>query len=212
MRAAQTDSNLVQRYPGFHSWKSVSPVHYPRRWQRAVLVQAALDPTITAIAPLPVAIDELHAYSVDFGFVVTISQTDFALLVTETRLVPDIAGLELPGLTICRSSILKEPAYSTANMIWSKKRLVVDPMTRYVALEAVQKSAEGSTLSTLLQALQFPLPQSLEAVLAMLAQGILVADVSRGLISTTRIRAGDDYREIRNVRPWERLRRVLSSS
>lgn len=211
MRAAQADSNLVQRYPGFHSWKSVSPVHYPRRWQRAVLVQAALDPTISAIAPLPVPVDELRTHDIDFGFVVTIAQTDFALLVTEKRLVPEIPGIELPELTIRRNSILKEPVYSTANMIWSKKRLVVDPMTRYLALETVQKSAEGTNLSTLLHALQFPLHQSLEAVLAMLAQGILVADVSRGLVSTTRIRPGDDYRESRNVRPWERLKRVLSS-
>lgn len=41
------------RYPGFVSFKTLVPIHYPKRWMRTALIRATLAPDLIGLAPCP---------------------------------------------------------------------------------------------------------------------------------------------------------------
>lgn len=183
------------KYPGFVCFKSQSPVHYPHRWQRDALIQAALDPAISAIRPLPAEMLRGHA---DFGFAITINTRPLACLITDTICAPTTAEQNSSILTISRAALKAEPLWSTARAVWSKKRLLIPPAVRYHALEIASKDDEGATAEQIVAAFPpFGGNEAVDYLCAMLASGFLVGDLTLGLNHLTKLRPGPQF-EVQN--------------
>ncbi|WEJ56712.1 hypothetical protein [Devosia sp. FJ2-5-3] len=195
----------IERYPGFTCFKSAAAIHYPRRWQRDALIQAALDPTVSSIRPISDV--EWSVAPVEFAFGLTIAGTDFAFIISETDAPAHSLGFGQAALKVARAALRLEPLWTTSRMVWAEKRFAVDPIIRYQALEAAGARAEGISLQSLLLTLNSsPLP--LEPVLAMLAQGVLEADLGSGLRAHTMLSVGPLFQSARESIPSERLRTI----
>ena len=208
MRNFESDHTDLSRSPGFHSFKSLGPVHYPRRWQRDALIQAALDPVVTAIGPLDV---ELIRPPVEFGFCVTMASTTFACLIGDCVRRPAIGDFGSAVLTLNRQALKTEPLNSTARAVWSRKRLVVDPVVRYRVLELTSQQERGVPVRSVLEAMSPSSADPIEQLHALLAQGFVTADLSAGLHGGTLLRAGPQFAPQKESNPRERLRLILSS-
>ncbi|SFV31714.1 hypothetical protein SAMN05216456_1434 [Devosia crocina] len=209
MYIASANPPDLSKFPGFVCFKSSEPIHYPRRWQRDALIQAALDPTVTAVGPLDPTIWMMP--DIEFAFRVTIATATFSLVITELngRLPVDRFGHAV--LKVRRSQLTTEPLHSTARAIWAHKRTVVDPLVKYLAVEAAGSKVEGIAMQSLLQAFQsHRAVDPFEPLLAMLAQGVLVGDLSSGFHGHTMFRPGPSYEPRRESIPSVRLTNILT--
>ncbi len=198
----------LKRYPGFHCFKSGDAIHYPRRWQRDALIQAALDPVVTSLDPL-----EPGSWppGVEFAFKATINSTVFICLLSDTkdRHLFDSYGGAI--LRLSRAALRVEPLCSTGRAVWSRKRLTIDPAVRYKSLEAASARAEGAPAKAVLAEIAISQSNPIDQLLAMLAQGVLTADLSSGLRGTTLLRPGPSFESQSESNPRQRLHKILTS-
>lgn len=203
----ESDQAALARYPGFICFKSSGPIHYPRRWQRDALIQAALDPNVSSIDPLGPA-DWPRA--AEFGFRVTIFQTVFACILIDANTRPESDLLGAPVLRLGRQALKSEPLCSTVRAVWSRKRLTINPVARYRAIDLASARIEGVPARVLLDAMSDIPGEPIDQLHAMLSQGLLVADLSRGLNGTTLLRPGSQFEPKSESNPVSRLREILS--
>lgn len=196
-----------ERYPGFTCFKSSAAIHYPRRWQRDALIQAALDPSVDELGPMH---PETWPEMAEFGFYVSFAGHRFACLLhagTTVRSAQEVAGL--PPLWISRAALKMEPLLSTGRAIWSKKRLSVSPAGRYLALEMASSRVEGVPAKALLEQLSTASDEPVDQLLAMIAQGILQGDIGGGLNGRTLLRPTRNFESKDESTPRDRLRQIL---
>lgn len=196
----------LSRYPGFRSSKNQISIHYPRRWQRDALIQAALDPSVSAMSPLA---QKAWPPRAEFGFTVTIAGTDFACIIGDvpgTRLLsPNLPILRLP-----RQALLAEPLFSTSRAVWSRKRLTIDPVIRFQVLEMASFDISGVPAGEIIATIDSAPNEPVDILLAMLAQGYLTGHLGSGLTGKTLIRPGSNFESRNESTPRERLHSILS--
>ena len=198
----------LSRYPGFQCFKSTAPVHYPKRWHRDALIQAALDPAVSAIGPFQ---QKPWPELVEFAFSVTIADSRFTCLIDGPSGRPQL-GPAPPTLRISRSALRSEPLYSTCRAVWSRKRLSTDPAARYQVLEATAATVEGARAGEVIDLIRRSHREPIDQLLAMLAQGFLIADLSGGLSARTLIRPGPQFEPRNESNPRRRLHAILTDS
>lgn len=147
LQAAETKP-LASRYPGFHSFKTIRPIHYRQRWLRDALIQATLDPltielnassTDPAELPPPIEFSFRRRSAAGLGIVlVSQIETDIGEIVGDERVT-----------VITRDELNREPVRTTTRTIWMQKRLPVDSAQRYRAIELIDRHGVASLQETI---------------------------------------------------------------
>lgn len=185
MSIQEPASEDLSRYPGFRSFKNEKPIHYPRRWQRDALIQAALDPLVSAMGPL----ERLDWPPLsEFCFAVSIAGNDFACVIGDARQTR-LKTPSLPFLHLSRAALVAEPLFSTARAVWSRKRLTVDPVIRYRVIEMASLEVSGAKAGDIIDSVGETPLEPVDVLLAMLAQGFLAGHLGNGLNSQTKLRS-----------------------
>jgi hypothetical protein len=191
--------------PGFTSFKCREPIPYPNRWQRHALVQATLEPTVTAIAAPQLDLWRLPA-PISFAYCCWIAGNEFLVVVAER----EVHHADLPGqhpaiLRITRRSLGAEPIASVANSIWAHKRFQSDPADRMRVIDALTDLPRGKPAAEIHPLLQNPFLDPIRQLFSMLANGYLVADLNSGFTPRTHLRLGPAAIGEEPVRPRDRL-------
>jgi hypothetical protein len=170
--------------PGFASFKTSSAITYPGRWHRDALLQATLDPAIGSLAPFPHP--ELLPDSVSFAFLAAYEASPVAIGLSETEAdhPTEVAGH--PLVVLSRAAVLAEPRVSTARMVWAARRIPVAPGDRVRLLARLSEAGQdGLPLAGLEPLVRSSPCDPVDAVLALVAHGLLCLDVGRHLTHET---------------------------
>jgi hypothetical protein len=194
------------RYPGFTSFKSEAPIHYPRRWHRDALIQAALDPTISSLRPTPFPLADLPTPA-EFAFLAVVGGVTFLTVVTNgDRVIQTVSDWSGPLSIVQRFELLARARFTAARNVWSRKRLAVNPVDRFLAIQRCRERTPDATVTDVMPALRSSFSDPIDQVLAMLAQGYLVADLTNGLTPDTVLRVGPMAMTPSRQRPVIRLK------
>jgi hypothetical protein len=195
-------------YPGFVSYKSEAPIYYQHRWHRDALIQMTLDQTISALAPLPSGIGPLSFRS-DLAFVARVGKLDFlAIVIREDRPLAEVKGWTGPILKVSRAD-LREPAHLAATKsVWSRSRFTVNPVDRIAAIVRCRECAPEATVLDILPVLRPSFSDPMDQLLALLAQGYLVANLRDGLTPDTVVMPGPLAQSKVSQRPLNRLKNL----
>lgn len=171
----------MQNLPGFRSFKTTVPIHYPQRWHRDLLIQATLDPAITRIEPLPPSQQAEHSLRI------CVRHADKCLLLIATREAPAIGADELSEnmVILPRSSVLAEPRCSVAREIWSARSVSVPTGDRIRILRELEDSAVGVPLAKLMDCVRGNVPDPAQVVLALACVGQIEIEVRSHLTPET---------------------------
>lgn len=179
-------SNMApkDRYPGFSSFKTLAPIHYPQRWMRTALIKATLSIDVHAMAPCPEA---LHfPPGVEFSFVSRFEDGFRYTLLTDHTL----RQLQLQDtdsfIVLKKAEVMAEPSAETARQIWTCSRVKIDVSAQLALLDLLDARREV-TMTTAIHALQEQ-DNSVRQILAMVAQGMLMIDLDQPLTPATVVR------------------------
>jgi len=185
--------------PGFHSFKTSAPIHYPHRWHRDALIQLTLDPSITALAPSPISSSDL-AEGVTAAFTAVYGSVPVLLGLADGSTDDVFADVgDLPQLVLTRREVLAEPRATTARMIWSARKTQVSPGDRIRVLQRLSRHPSGLPISALEEAIASPHGDPIDAILALACVGLVAIDATGHLRPETVVRRLD--RSL-NVRLW----------
>lgn len=182
--------------PGFQSFKTTGPIQYPQRWHRDLLIQATLDPTISAIEPVAVQEGCADSFCVHLTFgdrrrlVVAVRTDDTSEM--PTILAPDC--LQIP-----RSFVLREPRCSVSREIWATRNAAIPAGDRIQILHALSEHPKGIALIRLMANVQPRSNDLVEIVLALVCVG-------QAEVETTALLSPESV-----VRPGPRLRAAKST-
>ncbi len=168
------------RYPGFVSFKTLVPIHYPKRWMRTALIRATLAPDLIGLAPCP---DDFPFTKPEIQFAFATFDAARLRFVLLTEFTLRQLGLHDHAEhfdTMNRSEVLAQPSADVARQIWMCSRVHIQPAVQVAVLRIVRESAADVYLSTILQEIGSTLEISRQ-VFAMIAKGFLEIDVSRPL-------------------------------
>lgn len=183
-----TESVLLDRYPGFQSFKTTTPIHYPRRWIRDALIQASLDRDVTALAPSITADTDLPRPA-EFSFRLYRNGALRLVLLTQA---PSSLGKEIDDdrIVVWNRTMLTEGSRAKAcGAVWAHKRSRIDPADLYRATELVNRCG-AVPVARLLRALRSPDIDPLHQVFHYLANGYLTADLAEGIAPSTMVSTG----------------------
>ena len=184
-RAHGSASNVAQTdRPGFRSFKTSTPIVYPARWHRDLLIQASLDSRIESIEPVPGIVGNGSVFSI------IIHIDAVRRLITAVR-EPIVRGIGIAGLEeaiLPRSVVLAEPRCSDARAVWSTRRHQVSPGNRMRILRSLEEQPDGSTLARTADLVRGGDVDPTEAVLALACAGLVDIDLRGPLSPSTPVR------------------------
>lgn len=188
MNATDADE-LAQRYPGFTCFKTSRPIWYRHRWYRDSLIQSALSADVISLSPSPAAAIQLphpaefayREHSIDHSTTVVLTQAPSVFL-------SEVLG---PGVKLIdRAQLCAEPRASAGRIIWSQKRLSVDPADRYRAIEVIAMRGGMAKLGDVISSMRSVRQDHINQALSLLANGVLCASLDHGIGPDTIITVG----------------------
>lgn len=182
------EAAVLDRYPGFSSFKTASRIHYQQRWMRDALIQASLDPYTVELAPSITPVPELPG-DAEFAFrrrtaiglglvLVTGVETDIGDAIGDDRIS-----------VVSRTALSREPRFSAARTIWAHKRLSVDSAERYRAIEVVSRWG-ASPMREVLQALRNESTEPVHQICSLIANSYLEIALDGPLSPATILKLG----------------------
>lgn len=174
---------------GFTSFKCTAPIEYSRRCSRDALVQASLEPEITAIEPLLVR--NFGPADTYFAFAVVTQGRRCAIALTENTIG---TSFDPPNncdavVAINRASILADPVKTTARMIWSHREIHVPPLFSVRLMRRLNAGpATGLRLGDLEDDLVDEPKRWVDYTLAMACLGSIAVDYRSPITDETRVR------------------------
>lgn len=181
-------SPIVPNQRGFSSFKCVAPIEYTQRCSRDALIQASLEPCITAIESLSGAYDDRAG--VYFAFAALIQDRRCAIALTNdntTSNIPVPAGCE-QVIPISRTQILADPVKTTTRTIWSHRETNVPPLFSVRVMRHLRDKPEGLRLGDLEEDLGGETGNWVKYTLAMACGGLLSVDFRSPISDQTAVR------------------------
>jgi hypothetical protein len=176
------------RYPGFLCFKSTEAIHYPKRWIRNALIQAALDASTEEVGPFRGDTRDI-GYGIEFAFVVRMGGKAVFVALTELP-VSTSPPLGIAAIvSLRRSTVMREPVASCAREVWRHKDLQVDVARRLNLLDCVEGSGGQTPLSALVRATNNA-DCNVGEILNLVAHGYLSLDLAAGITPSTLISVG----------------------
>jgi hypothetical protein len=177
-------------YPGFACFKSWSPIQYPRRWLRNVLIQAALDPVIKAVGPSPLP-SEAFPPPIEFAFVARLRRATVLVLIADTPFpLPKLPEGIDAAQSLSRAQIMREPQLAAGRAIWATKRVGIRPSDQLAVLRGVSRASDGLPLDRIPSLFSPGTCDPVRETLGLIARGYLSIDIHRGLTPDNPVRLG----------------------
>lgn len=182
-------STEAQTGRGFTSFKCIAPIEYARRCSRDALIQATLEPEITAIEPLHAG--NFGPCDTYFRFAVVTQGRRCAVALTESTIG---TSFDPPSdcdavVAINRASILVDPVKTTARTIWSHRDIQVPPLFSVRVMRKLKASgASGLRLGYLEEELIDEPKRWVDYTLAMACSGSIAVDYRSPLTDDTMVR------------------------
>lgn len=160
------------KYPGFRGGICKHPIRYRHRWHRDLLLQAALNPTIDAMMPAEVDVDDCLAFEVRHA-------ADRMLIVGVDGIVRPVVERAMQVIFVTRATILADPIASDARAVWATRHHPVGAADRIRILAAFERSRQIRLCD--LAALARVATDGIDTVLAMACSGELAISLSNGV-------------------------------
>lgn len=175
-------ATIASRYPGFSSFKTLAPIHYPRRWHRDALIQATLNGSIRSLRPCQPPHDPLGR----FKFVADYDGSSATIIIGEVPVFP----MQLAGTVfLSRETIAREPFFGAGRAIWRHKHTSVSFGERLRLHRAVECSGR-CPLASLVDMIGGPEDDRPGKVLALVANGLLAIELAEGLHPNSNVTLG----------------------
>lgn len=187
--------------PGFRSFKTRSPVHYPQRWHRDLLIQATLDPAIEAIEPHLLAQDRQASFKVFVWF----GEKRFLVIAQRETVPVQNFGPTSDTLIVERAFVLGEPRCSVARTIWASRTVAVSPGDRIRLLRKLYDHPSGLSLERLMEGVRSETADPAEVVLSLVCSGQAEIETRSHLSPDTLVRLRATFRP-----PEEKQSRLAS--
>lgn len=168
-------SELESRYPGFSSFKTDAPVHYPRRWHRDALIQATLDRAVTRIAPVS-RHERCSAEPHAFTFLLSRGESQSIVVVTDNGA---ILPLPYSAEQWPRSQLGIEPRLTTGRTIWRHKHIVSSVAELLFLQQALLDGPQ--TIMALMSLLDCSRDEKAAKLMSLIANGIFEIEPNMGL-------------------------------
>lgn len=169
------------------SYKCSSPIAFPDRCCRDVLIQATLDRQVRSLAPSteigPISTDAFFSFEAVMGD---------KLCLIEVCDTTSATPFEPParydvGLTLSRTAILSEPQLSSARTIWACRNLQVPLPFEFNLIRILRSHPSGLRLSDLETLLAQDLSSWVGMALALACRGTLQLESAHRITGQTRI-------------------------
>ena len=175
-----TSGELSERYPGFNSFKTLAPIHYPKRWFRDALIQTTFDTSVMSLSPAPVSFINLRA-PVEFAFQIQRLDGSPRLVLLTTGTVPRAWHASVQAIVLDRRQLLSGPMAMVCRSIWSQQRMPIDPGDQYRCIELILERGGSVTMGEAVRVCRRSDLDAVQQVCSMLAQGVLISNLSQGL-------------------------------
>jgi len=167
----------------FVSIKNMRPIRYNQRWHRDALVQLSLDPSVIAFeaesAPLPHEV---------LNLIVTILGGQMRVSLVRDHTNSTDSNQAKDQIRISRSTILREPRASNARAIWATRKSIVSIGDRVRILGKLDAAPNGLKLAELLACISTSRVDPVDAILALVCQGLVTLDIEKPIAPSTTVR------------------------
>jgi len=195
----------MDRYPGFSSFKTLAPIHYPRRWMRTALIRATLAPAVVAMAPCPTG--PHFPPEVDFSFIASTEAGFRYVLITDFTVRQLRLQDEVSFVTVNKAEVMAQPSAEVLRQIWTCSRVKLG-IEDQIAVLGLLANCDKLSIEELIAALGGK-SESSRLILAMVARGLLQLETDRPLTLSTRVWASTHQPVPRQIGPelemWSRM-------